>query len=62
MGEEVREGFLEEELFLLKVKCLFIVASVTSGIDEHFLCASLYPEGGEGGNQGGCKCPFLFSF
>lgn len=46
MGEEVREGFLKEELFLLKVKYLFIVASVTSGIDEHVLCASLYPEGG----------------
>ena len=44
MGEEVREGFLEEELFLLKVKYLFIVASVPSGIHEHVLCACLYPD------------------
>lgn len=57
MGEEVREGFLKEELFLLKVKYLFIVASVTSGIDEHVLCASLYPEGGGKGVTRGVQMP-----
>lgn len=55
MGEEVREGFLEEELFLLKG--LFIVASVPSGIDEHVLCAHLYPDGVGRGPPRGVHTP-----
>lgn len=35
MRGEVREGFLEEGLFLLKVKYLFTEVSVPSEVDEH---------------------------
>lgn len=58
MGEEVREGFLEEELFLQKVKYVFIVASVPPGIDEHILCASVHRVGvGRGPRGGGVAVP-----
>lgn len=60
MGEEAREGFLEEELFLLKVKYSFILASLPPGIDEHGLCGTLYPAWGVHRGEG-CICPFPFS-
>lgn len=57
MGEEVREGFLEEEIFLLKVTFLFIVPSVPAGINERVLCASLSPDGVGRGPPKGLRMP-----
>ena len=56
MRGEVREGFLEEGLFLLKVKYLFTDVSVPFEVDEHPLWANQNRELGGAGE--GYICPF----